>query len=270
MTTQPDRLRNPLVIVQVVLIGLLVISLTLGALLEGDDPATRTEAATFTATPAQITATGAAAAAVSPATSTVEPTSTVQPTLTAPPSPTATPAREPIVHAGRGDSIFYPQKWIGPAVVRIGYDGAGPLVVWTQDDNAEREDMLVTVAGPYHGSSVIDVLGSQRILRFEVRTADAWTIEVRPLSAALHLTIPGAIQGTGDDVVVLDGAFAPDLLTVDASTSIGDFSVFAYGAQGDQVIGAVAPYAGTVSIRRDTTVLAVKSSGPWRLEITTR
>ena len=39
VTTQPDRLRNPLVIVQVVLIGLLVVSLTLGAVLERDDRA---------------------------------------------------------------------------------------------------------------------------------------------------------------------------------------------------------------------------------------
>ncbi len=34
VTIQPDRLRNPLAVVQVVLIGLLVLSLTLGALLE--------------------------------------------------------------------------------------------------------------------------------------------------------------------------------------------------------------------------------------------
>ena len=154
--------------------------------------------------------------------------------------------------------------------MRTSYDDSGPLTVWTQDDNAERQEMLVNAAGPYHGNAVIDLLGSQRILRFEVRTAGAWTIEVQPLSAALHLGIPGAIQGAGDDVVVLEGPFAPDLLTVDASTAMGDFSVFAYGSQGDQVIGAVAPYSGTVSIRRDTTVLAVRSPGPWRFEITTR
>ncbi len=175
-----------------------------------------------------------------------------------------------MLHTGRGDSVFYPQKWIGPAVVRISYDAAGPLAVWTQNDNAEREDLLANVVGPYHGNSVIDLLGTQRILRFEVRTAGDWTIEVLPLSAALHLTIPGAIQGAGDDVVVLEGPFAPDLLSIDASTANGDFSVLAYGSQRDQVVGAVGPYTGTVSVRRDTTVLAVKSSGPWRLEITTR
>lgn len=270
LTNQPDRPRHPLIVLQVVLIGLLVISLTLGALLEGEDSASPTEATTFTPTVMAATATKAVTETSSPATPTLEPTSTTPATFTASPSATATPEREPIARSGAGDSVFYPQKWVGPALVSIGYDGAGPLTVWTQNDNAQREDMLVNVAGAYHGNSVIDLLGTQRILRFEVRTAGQWNIVVLPLSSAMHLTIPGSIQGAGDDIVVLDGPFAPDLLTVDASTSIGDLSVFAYGEQRDQVIGAVAPYAGTVSIRRDTSVLAVKARGPWRLEITTR
>ena len=217
-----------------------------------------------------MTATATSTDMASAGAPTLESTPSTVPTLTESPSPTSTPPREPILRAGSGDLVFYPQKWIGPAVVRVGHDGAGPLTVWTQNDNAEREDMLVNAIGPYHGNSAIDLLGSQRILRFEVRTADAWTIEVLPLSAAIHMTIPGAIQGAGDDVVVLEGPFAPDLLTMDATSVSGDLSVLAYGTQRDQVIGAVGPYTGTVSIRRDTTVLAVKSTGPWRLEITTR
>jgi hypothetical protein len=189
---------------------------------------------------------------------------------TASASPTATPPREPIAHSGIGDSVFYPQKWIGPAVVRISYDGPGPLTVWTQNDDAEREDMLANVVGPYQGNSVIDLFGNQRILRFEVRTAGAWTIEVLPLSTAMHLSIPGAIQGSGDDVVVFDGPFTPDLLMVDAPLATGAFTVLSYGSQRDEVIGTSGPYSGTVSIPRDTTVLAVKALGPWRLEIATR
>ena len=53
VTTQPDRLRNPLVIVQVILIGLLGVSLTLGALFERDDRAEPTVVATSTATEAR-------------------------------------------------------------------------------------------------------------------------------------------------------------------------------------------------------------------------
>jgi hypothetical protein len=36
------------------------------------------------------------------------------------------------------------------------------------------------------------------------------------------------------------------------------------------MIDAVAPYSGTVVLPGDTTVLAIKASGPWSLELTTR
>jgi hypothetical protein len=270
VTIQPDRPRNPSTVVLIILIGLLVISLTLGAVLEGDQAAAPTIAATPTPTEAEKSPTAVLTDTAGPATPALESTPTAPATAIETPSPTATPPREPIVHSGSGDSVFYPQKWIGPAVVRVSHDGAGPLTVWTQNDNAEREDMLVNVVGPYRGNSVIDLLGIQRILRFEVRTADAWTIEVLPLGAAMHLTIPGAIQGAGDDVVVIEGPFPPDLLSVDAPAVTGEFTVLAYGTQQDRVIDAVGPYNGTVSIPRDTTVLAVKAVGQWRLEITTR
>lgn len=269
VTTPPNRLRHPLVIVQVILVGLLVVSLTLAALFDREKAGAPIVAATATRSEATATPTATVAETAIPATRALESTSTA-PVPTASASPTATPPREPIAHSGIGDSVFYPQKWVGPAVVRISYDGPGPLTVWTQNDEAEREDMLVNVVGPYQGSCVIDLFGSQRILRFEVRTAGAWTIEVLPLSSAMHLTIPGAIQGAGDDVVVLDGPFPPDLLIVDAPLVTGTFSVLSYGSQRDGVIGASGPYSGTVSIPSETTVLAVKALGPWRLEITTR
>jgi hypothetical protein len=86
----------------------------------------------------------------------------------------------PILRTGIGDSVFYPQKWVGPAIVRITYGGAGALVVWSQNANGDREALLANTTGPYRGDSLIDVLGSQRTLRFEVRTAGAWQIEVCP------------------------------------------------------------------------------------------
>ena len=266
---QPERPRNALTVIQIILVCLLVISLTLAALFESNTSSSPTLTLTATTENEQPTATmeftipsaGTAAVQSTPTTGATEPER---------PSPTATPPREPIVHTGTGDSVFYPQKWVGPALVRISYSDAGPLAVWTQNDNGERDDLLVSSVGPYHGNTVIDMLGTQRILRFEVRTAGAWTIEVLPLSAALHLTIPGTIVGAGDDIVVLQGPFAPDLLSVDAQNLSGEFLVTAYGTQRDQVVSATGPYAGTVSIPSDTVVLAVKATGPWMLEITTR
>lgn len=283
VTPKPERARDPLLIVQIMLSVLLVVTLTLGAIADRRAPATTppadlsgadtqaaltataqlTEAARARTPTAEISQTTAASETPSPM-----PTST--PTLTPTITATATPLREPIPKSGRGDLVFYPQKWIGPAIVHITYGGKGPFVAWTQNDNAEREDLLANSSGPYEGNSLIDYLGNQRTLRFEVRTSDSWQIEVLPLSMAKHLAIPGIVQGNGDDVVVLQGPYAADLLSVDANPATGRFVVWGFGAKREAAIDAVAPYTGTVSLPRDTTILAIKAVGPWRLEITTR
>jgi hypothetical protein len=174
------------------------------------------------------------------------------------------------LRTGTGDSVFYPQKWIGPAVVRITFSGEGPLLVWTQNDNGDREELLTNTIGPYDGDSLIDLLGSQRTLRFEVRSGESWQIEVLPLSRARHLAAPGSVGGTGDEVIVLEGLYEPDLLQVDASGATGVFAVWAYGGGRERVISSYAPYMGTVPIPKGTTALTIRATGPWSLEITIR
>jgi hypothetical protein len=268
---KPQRSRTTLLILQIVLIGMLIAALTLSALAERQAATpTPTVDVSDLSTLAAVTEQALATQTVAASTPTLELSPTPPATETPAASPTPTPQRVPILRTGIGDSVFYPQKWVGPAVVRITYDGSGTLVVWAQNANGDREALLANTTGPYRGDSLIDVLGSQRTLRFEVRTAEAWQIEVLPLTEALHTTAPSTVSGTGDQVLVVDGSLPPDLLVVDASTATGSFSIWAYGDSGGPVITAAAPYAGTVALPRRTTALAVKAVGPWRLEITTR
>ena len=288
-----DPVRNPLLIIQVVLIGMLFVALTLSAIFERGAPgsaptadvnAIKTEAvlatwasATQTAevwTPTlQFTPTAENAPTLS-ATVTPSPTSTAQYTpplsTTDTPSSAATRPPEPILRTGTGDSLFYPEKWPGPAVVRITYDGSGFFSVWTLDKDGKRELQLANSLGAYHGDSLIDFLGNQRTLHFEVRTAGAWQIELLPLSSAHRESIPGVIAGTGDEVILLDGSQTPERLTVDASDAWGNFTVWAYGGASNLMINAVAPYTGTMPLPSVTTAIAVKAIGPWSLEIITR
>jgi len=193
--------RGPLLIVQIILVAALVTALVLAAMNETDAPAapaapaSPTSQATHSPSTAPVLAT--MTEIVPASTSTTEPTPTALRTET--PVPTATPPREPIVRVGSGDLVFYPQKWVGPAVVRIRYEGDGPFVVWTQNNNGEREDLLANSAGAYRGDSLIDFAGSQRTLRFEVRAQEAgswkccrsrWagTCKSRERSAAMVMT----------------------------------------------------------------------------------
>jgi len=93
---------------------------------------------------------------------------------------------------------------------------------------------------------------------------------VLPLTQARHAAIPGTIEGTGDEAIVLQGPNAPDLLQADASAAAGDFVVWIFSDTRDLVIDAVAPYVGTLAIPRDATAIGIKAQGPWRLEISTR
>jgi hypothetical protein len=264
--------RGPLLIVQIILVAALVTALVLAAMNETDAPAapaapaSPTSQATHSPSTAPVLAT--MTEIVPASTSTTEPTPTALRTET--PVPTATPPREPIVRVGSGDLVFYPQKWVGPAVVRIRYEGDGPFVVWTQNNNGEREDLLANSAGAYRGDSLIDFAGSQRTLRFEVRAQEGWQLEVLPLSLGRHVQVPGAFSGNGDDSIVFDGPFVPDLLSVDASQALGPFAVWAFGQTSELVISGAAPYVGTVALPRGTTALGVKSTGSWSMEITTR
>ena len=256
---------------QLALVGMLVVALILTAVAERN-AASATPTAGFepfapTASPgARAPLTSTPDVSTATAEDTPEPTDTPVPT----PSPSPTPQREPILRTGSGDSVFYPQKWIGPAVVRITYDGQGPLGVWTQNDNGEREDQLANSAGPYRGDSLIDFSGSQRILRFEVRTAGYWQIEVLPLSLARHAAVPAAIDGSGSEAIIFDGPYSPDLLQADAPGVTGEFAIYAFGSTRVPLVQTIGPYAGTVPFPRGTTALAVKATGPWHLEVTTR
>ena len=270
-----DPVRNPLLVIQLVLIGLLFVALTLSAIAEHGAPAITPTAhvdplSTDAVPDAWARAEQTAAAWTPTASHTPAPTATAPPSATAAPALTPTQPPEPILRTGTGDSVFYPQKWVGPAVVRITYDGRGPLLVWTHDENGKREVMLTNSLGAYHGNSLIDFQGPQRTLRLEVRTTEAWQIELLPLSAARREPVPGVIRGTGDEVVLLDASQAAEILTADASTAWGNFTVWAYADPAHLVINAVAPYTGAVPLPPGTTALAIRAIGPWSLQLTAR
>jgi hypothetical protein len=82
--------------------------------------------------------------------------------------------------------------------------------------------------------------------------------------------VPGVLEGTGDDVVILLGE-SPDLLKVDAGQATSNFAIWAYGDDGrDLAVNEIAPYTGTVLVNRSTYLLVIQAEGSWSIDITTR
>jgi hypothetical protein len=259
MTTQPVQPKKKLPIVLIVIVALiafcifcLVVSSAMNAM--GLIP-TSTPSPIPSSTPLPLP------------TNTPLPTETPAPTDT-PLPPTATPA--PIILQGSGDSVVDVPKNSDPAIAKITYQGGGNFGLWNDDANGEHIDLLVNVIGSYQGVVPLDFLKNEHTTRFEISAEGNWTIEILPLSQARKESIPGTIQGNGDDVIFISDSGTPDLLKADASSAEGNFAVWEYGTDRDLLINEIAPYTGTVALDKNTVLLVVQATGPWSFEISTK
>jgi len=202
-------------------------------------------------------------------TSTFTPCPTDTPTPTVMPTATAEP--EPIILTGLGDSVVDLDKWDSGALVHISYSGDGNFAVWNIGAGGEKIDLLVNTIGQYNGTCPLDFHEGEQTTRFEVTSSGQWEIEVLPLSRVKRVPLPGTFGGSGDEVVLLVGEGASDLLKASATGTRSNFAIWGYGYSGrDLLINEIAPYKGVVAMNSDTIILVIKAEGNWSIEVTAR
>ena len=136
------------------------------------------------------------------------PTDTSVPTATPTVAPTPTP--EPIAITGTGDAVVDIQREHSPAIVRITGNAEGRhFAVKSYDRENNPLDLLVNTAEPYEGIRPLDLKETEHTTRLEIKAVGDWTIKILPVSTARRLTVPGFLDGKGDDVILLEGE-APD------------------------------------------------------------
>ncbi|HUG14685.1 MAG TPA: hypothetical protein VMM78_06660 [Thermomicrobiales bacterium] len=234
------------------------------------EPATATVAATATSEPT-ATATATPEPTNTPApTSTPEPTATPQPTATptpVPPTPTATPAPQPIAYSGSGDDVISIEKPGGPDSVAIAYirgNAAGNhFAVTSYGDGGEYVDLLVNTTDPYEGIVLLDIRQGERTTLLEITATGEWHVEVRPLAAARRVSIPGAVEGMGDDVLIVDGT--PSTAHITGNAGASHFAVIAYGDRSHLLVNTTDPYEGRVIIASDVVLVQVDAEGGWQV-----
>ena len=203
-------------------------------------------------------------------TSTPLPTDTPSPTSTPLPTATSTPPPEPIVLTGSGDSIVDITKAEYPAMLHAKYSSGGNFIVTNYDGSNNQIDLLINTIGSYEGIIPIDFFIGEITARLEIKASGPWEIQILPVSQARHATIPGTVQGTGDDMFYLDGSNA-DTIKADASQGTGNFIVYSYSDSGSELVfNEIAPYTGTALLDNSTFMISVHATGNWSLEITTK
>ncbi len=249
---------------------------TAGATDEATEPvaaATATTAALEPTATATATAEPTSTPTEVPPTATPKPTNTptpVPPTPTAtpvPPTPTATPVPQPLVYTGTGTNVIDIQKPGDPdgvAIVYVRGNAAGRYFgVESYGADGDQIDLLVNTTDPYEGIVLMDIRLDDQTTRLQVTAEGDWYIEVRPLTSARRITLPGTVTGTGDDVFIMDGD--PDLAHVVGNADGRYFGVHAYGDRSDLLVNTTDPFDGRVIVRRDAALMTVTAIGAWTI-----
>lgn len=209
-------------------------------------------------------------------TNTPEPTNTPQPTNTPVPTHTPTPLPEPIIITGNTPDVIDINKWGGPAIVHVIYDGGSNFIVDFLDEDGESTTFgFANVIGKFEGWRLIDTDGTLST-RLEISNAKGpYTFEINPISDEfLHiLKVPGTYSGTTPDVIYLDGA-EPDLVTLNYSGD-SNFIVDALDENMNStsygLVNEIGNYEGKKVLPKGTKYIYVEyADGPYTLEVTTK
>ncbi len=177
---------------------------------------------------------------------------------------------ESIILNDSGDSIVDIDKPNLPMVVHIvGNSSSGYFGVTSYDKEGEYLDLLVNTTEPYDGIRTLDFLPGEWTFRLEVKSIDTWTIEILPISSLRVLSVPGKIEGQGDEVFKISGGVS-DLAKISGNASGGYFGIFTYNDFKDLIVNETDPYEGTVMLDSEITFIEVTAVGSWSIEITTK
>ena len=143
-----------------------------------------------------------------------------------------------------------------------GNDAGRHFSVTGYDDNDNRTNLFVNVTDPYEGIT-LDPSGTTTTL--EISAQGSWTIESRSAFSARVIEAPGTINGTGDEVLLVEGS--PSLATIKGNPNSRHFSVLGYNPKRSLLVNTTDPYEGTVRVERDTFLLEINAVGDWEITL---
>ena len=183
------------------------------------------------------------------------------------PDATVTPL-PPLVFEGSGDfSIDVPPH--ESSLLRIsGNASSSHFAVSTYSETGELIKNLVDTRIPYKGVRPLDFREGQQTTRLEVKAASRWRIELLPIGMARRVYSPGAFEGNGDDVVIIQSG-APERARITGNTAAVPFRVTAFMDDSgiDVLVDTTKPTDVNLPVRSNLVVIVVNAVGNWRIEL---
>ena len=192
---------------------------------------------------------------------------TIAPTNTSPAPQSTIPS--PITFSGEGNAILTVNKWRGPALIHIDYQGKDKFSAWNLSEKQSLLNFALFTDGNYSGTQVLDFSDHLAFQTYflEVYTTGAWNIEILPFELGRTADVPSVIAGKNNDVVFLEGG-KPSLVEVSIDESGRYFVLSGVGDDGFiPIADGTPPYHGVVKIEQDIKMLIIECIGEWQINV---
>ena len=117
------------------------------------------------------------------------------------------------------------------AIADLTHDGDDNFIVIPFTADGERLSSLVIETGEYAGAVIFNTRPEEQAAALEIEADGAWTIAIKPITAAKVWDTATSLDGTGDDVYQLDPPPA-GLVTLDLAYQGDDNFIIPYTADG--------------------------------------
>jgi hypothetical protein len=263
-TKRPGRSKTRLVLYGVG--GLLVLGVIGSILNPRPEPGTAAASGAPTPSPAPSTA----APATDDPVAGVTPGPTASVATEATPEPTPEPpafAFEPFTLSGSGSEVAQftiPED--APAIATISNRGAGNFAVWTVGADGSQLELLVNEIGNFDGTKLFDAANGEHSVAFKIESDGAWTIDVKPITAARTWDGASQLAGKGADVILVVppiSGFVSALIIHDGDSN---FAIWTYSDSGrDLLVNEIGAYRGEHLVSSGTALIAIEADDNWSI-----
>jgi hypothetical protein len=148
---------------------------------------------------------------------------------------------------------------LAPAVLVLAGAGGGAAA---QD---VAEDPSVFPDGPHRDEVFYfcTACHSSRLVRNQALSRERWDDTLTWMSERHGMPELAAIEGTGDDVIIIDGE--PDIAQISGNADGRYFGVIGYSNRSNLLVNTTDPYDGRVIVARDTILVEVEAVGSWSI-----
>lgn len=170
---------------------------------------------------------------------------------------------KPVKKSGNGDAVVPLPEGATAGIVVMTHNGGGNFAVTGIDSsNQPTADLLANTIGSHKGTAAYGISGMGEPAKLKITAGGAWTVAIRPISAAPVLKTPA--KGQGDGVFLYDGDSADWAIQ---HTGQGNFAVIQYGdIMPNLMVNEIGAYKGTVPASEGPSVVTITAGGAWSIK----